>query len=116
MNFFKDDFIWAEFDEETAMIDQHYEETTLEVEMEAKKFLTHPFVPRSLDPLQWWATTGKNAFPLIYDIAMKYLFIPATSTPCERVFSSAGIILNEKRSALSDENARALVFLHENLK
>ena len=36
--------------------------------------------------------------------------------PSDRIFSSAGTIISEKRSKLSDENASMYVFLHENLK
>jgi len=47
-------------------------------------------------------------------LAKKYLPIPATSVPCERLFSTAGNIVNKKRSCLTPENVCKLVMLTEN--
>ena len=60
---------------------------------------------------------GKNAerFPTIAKVAKRYLCIPATSVPAERVFSTAGLIINEKRSSLLPENSDMLIFLNKNL-
>ena len=67
------------------------------------------------NPLEWWK---KNAFryPLLSNIARRYLIIPATSVPSERVFSAAGHIANQKRACLLPENVSMLVFLAENLQ
>lgn len=48
-------------------------------------------------------------------MAQKYLGIVASSLPSERLFSTAGNLLNAKRAALSPENVSKLVFLHETL-
>ena len=41
---------------------------------------------------------------------LKYLIIPATSAVRERVFSSAGSILEDRQSRLSDEHVNMLIF------
>jgi hypothetical protein len=41
------------------------------------------------NPLEWWKSNGKR-FPILSEMAIRYLCIPATSAPAERVFSSAG--------------------------
>ena len=46
----------------------------------------------------------------------KYLSMPATAVPSERVFSNAGYILNKRRSTLDKNVANMLVTLHTNLK
>ncbi|XP_048014184.1 E3 SUMO-protein ligase ZBED1 [Megalobrama amblycephala] len=68
----------------------------------------------SLDqcPLKWWsehtAVYGKMAH-----IARKYLGTPATTVPCERLFSLAGHIVQKRRSSLSPENVNKLVCLSD---
>ena len=58
---------------------------------------------------------GKETKEDIHKMARKYLDLPATSTPSERVFSIAGSIVNKKRACLLPENVNMLVFLYENL-
>ena len=54
-------------------------------------------------------------YPTLSKMARKYLALPATSTPSERVFSIAGSIVIKKRACLLPENVNMLVFLYENL-
>ncbi|EZA46507.1 Zinc finger BED domain-containing protein [Ooceraea biroi] len=53
----------------------------------------------NLDPLEWWKS-HENRFPLVAQLAKKYLSIPATSVASERTFSTAGNIVTAKRSCL----------------
>ena len=48
-------------------------------------------------------------------MARKYLCIPATLVPSERAFSTAGNIVNAKRSCLLPKNTNILTFLAQNL-
>jgi len=52
---------------------------------------------------------GGVAYERIYNTA------PPTSVPSERVFSTAGDILTDKRSRLSPDNAEKLLIMKENL-
>ena len=47
-------------------------------------------------------------------MAKTFWVIPATSTPSERVFSVAGIVVDRKQCALTPEMVDALVFLNKN--
>ena len=67
------------------------------------------------DPLLWWSKNSSR-YPNLTVLAKKYLAIPATSVPAERVFSTAGNIVNQKRACLLPENVNLLVFLAENLE
>lgn len=42
------------------------------------------------EPLQWWAEIGQFIYPRLAILARRYLAIPASSIPCERLFSAAG--------------------------
>jgi len=47
-------------------------------------------------------------------MAKKYLCIPATSVPAERVFSTAGDVVTAQRSQLKSEHVDRLIFLKKN--
>ena len=67
------------------------------------------------DPLKWW-NDRKHTYPLITKLVQKTFSMVATSVPSERLFSSSGNIITEKRSCLLPENADKLIFLHENIR
>jgi hypothetical protein len=64
-------------------------------------------------PLLWWKTLTVR-FPVLSKLARKYLAIPATSTPSERLFSEAGNIMTIKRTQLSPNMLENLVFCKKN--
>ena len=70
-------------------------------------------ISRKEDPFVWWRSNSSR-FPRLSYLAKKFLSIPATSTPSERVFSVAGIVVDRKRCALTPDMVNALVFLHKN--
>ena len=69
---------------------------------------------RSTNPLRWWSEQ-EAVMPELYTISRKYLNIPATSVPSERVFSKAGLICNQRRNRLSPKHINELIFLNFNL-
>ncbi|XP_041841996.1 E3 SUMO-protein ligase ZBED1-like [Melanotaenia boesemani] len=66
------------------------------------------------DPLDWWRE-HQRLYPKLSKLAKKYLSIPATSSPSERVFSTGGDVVTCLRSSLKPENVDRLVFLAKNL-
>ena len=71
--------------------------------------------------LKWWAkyemeanTKGDRAKQAICSIARKYLTPPPASVNVERLFSSAGQTMDEKRARLKPENLDKILFLREN--
>ena len=52
--------------------------------------------------VEFW-NANQHKYPLLYSIAVKYLSIPATSAPVERLFSSGGYIMRPHRSKLIPE-------------
>lgn len=80
---------------------------------ELEQYEYSPPLPSNSDPLLWWKER-EHRFPILSSIAKKYLCIPATSVPCERLFSDAGNIVTTKRASLDDDTVEQLLFLYEN--
>lgn len=80
---------------------------------EVERYIQEQDLDKNKCPLKWWEANEKK-YPKLSNLARKFLCIPATSTPSERVFSTAGNIVRAKRSCLSSENIDILVFLYEN--
>ncbi|XP_039761896.1 zinc finger BED domain-containing protein DAYSLEEPER-like [Pararge aegeria] len=65
------------------------------------------------DPSEWWLRHSK-IYPTLAEIYRSRCNIVITSVPCERIFSKAGYILNERRTRLSSSKLEKLVFLNVN--
>ena len=85
-----------------------------QTENEIKRYVDEEPPDIDINPLTWWKM-HQSRFPRIAALARNNLCIPATSTPCERLFSTAGDIITNKRARLDPENASMLCFLAENL-
>lgn len=66
------------------------------------------------DPADWWRQ-HESIYPAYAKLAKKYLAIPASSAPCERLFSVAGNVLTKRRASLSPDSTRSIVFVHEHI-
>lgn len=70
---------------------------------------------RTGDPLEWWREFGYN-YPNLSILARKKCCNMATSVPCERVFSKAGFVFNERRNRLKPSKVNQILFLNHNYK
>jgi hypothetical protein len=84
-----------------------------------KKRRTEPAIPLRDNnnekyncPLNWWKL-HEFKYKMLSILAARYLCIPATSAPSERVFSAAGLTIAKDRSRLSPDHANELIFLHD---
>lgn len=82
---------------------------------ELMRYLQEETIDTSDDPLAWWRN-NEARYPLLAMVAKKYLCICVTSTPSERIFSTAGNIVTPIRSSFIPEKVNVLVFLAKNLK
>lgn len=79
------------------------------INVELRQYLSQSVIPRHNDPLKYWQTL-KHAYPVLFNIAIKYLAITATSVPSERIFSKAGIIKSDLRNRLTPTRLNMLLF------
>lgn len=90
------------------------EESIKTLEHEMDMYEREATLPADENPLSWWQKSC-GMYPHIAQLAKTYLTIPGTSVRAERVFSSAGNIVNKKRSALAADQVDRLVFLTNNM-
>ena len=83
------------------------------VEFEMLQYINEPCC--KMDVLDFWRK-NEARFPLLALLAKKYLCIPASSVPSERIFSLAGYLVNKRRACLSAQNVDMLLFLNQNIK
>jgi len=74
---------------------------------------TSNYCNQNADVLAFWRSV-KDRFPLLSGVARKYLGVPATSVPSERVFSATSYIISNRRSALKPSSVDKLTFPHAN--
>ncbi len=65
-----------------------------------------------IDPFLWWKDRVQ-LLPTLSRLARRYLCIPATSAPSERVLSHDGLTIANARANLLPDNAAAAIFLHD---
>ncbi|KAK5911937.1 hypothetical protein CesoFtcFv8_001862 [Champsocephalus esox] len=65
------------------------------------------------DPAAWW-WNKRTTYPLLSEVPFSYLCVQASSTPSERVFSTAGDTICPERSRILPEKADMLICLNKN--
>ena len=80
------------------------------------EYLRAKKIPIECDPYGFWTVDNTVKWPILSKIATRFLSAPCTSAEAERLFSSAGLIINNLRKSLLQENAEMLLFLHHNLE
>ncbi|XP_052413836.1 E3 SUMO-protein ligase ZBED1-like [Carassius gibelio] len=83
------------------------------IEAEFNSYILIPKIHSEQDPLAWWGIHKVN-FPHLSKLAEKYLCVPATSTPSERLFSTPGNVVTCQRASLKPNKVDMLVFLSKN--
>ena len=65
--------------------------------VEKQQYLQHSNIDHHEDPwpLVWWKQNCSH-LPMLQELAKKYLCIPATSVPAERLFSKAGEVVTKE--------------------
>ena len=84
-----------------------------QTDRELKMYQDMPPTMTSDDPAAWW-WNKITTYPLLSEVAFSYLCVQASSTPSERVVSTAGDTIFPERSCILPEKADMLIFLNKN--
>lgn len=106
--------LWDFFDAQVAQSQSPKKGATNANVVEAMKFFEEPVLPRNEDPLDWWRANERD-YQLLSQLAKKYLCIPGTSVPAERLFSKEGELNSLKRNRLKPKHVHMFLFLNKNL-
>jgi len=72
-------------------------------------------VSKDAEMIDFWRE-NHAVLPHLYKVACRVLCVPASSAASERMFSTAGRLLEKRRTNLNPESTNALLFLHSNMK
>jgi len=99
----------------TASIPKPNEDTAIEKELSFYINVASKMTDEKGDILAYWKD-NKDKLPLLSGLARSVLCIPATSASSERLFSTAGRIINPQRTLLNSEKAEDLIFMNANFE
>jgi len=91
--------------------DDETETTDSDAHFAVEHYKLEPEVDQDTCPIQWWLA-HRASHPLVATLAAKFLSSPATTVPCEQLFSVASHVLNNKHASLSSSNLNKLLRLH----
>lgn len=84
--------IWSEIDSNVARFTP-LGTAKSRVIVEVQRYLDDAAITRIQDPFKWWKDQSYN-YPNLSILVKNNLYYLGTSVPCERIFSSAGLVLN----------------------
>ena len=70
-------------------------------------------VENDVEPLVWWRQKEPR-FPRVARLAKKYLALPASSAPSERMFSKMNAVVDKRRASLDPDRVERIVFIKQN--
>lgn len=105
------DHLWQHLDIE---VGRQTKSATADAIQEVQRYLAEGNIARSQDPMRYW-DNQKTIYPNLFRLSLQFLCTPASSVPCERVFSTAGEVVSKKRNRLNFKTLEKLIFLNKNL-
>jgi hypothetical protein len=107
-----DNSFWESFDSQV-MENNLNRNIRAHATVEVQRYLKDQYELRPQNPLYYWRRNGAK-FPTLYELAKKYLCPPATSVPCEHIFSKSGSLISNKRNRLKGDIVNMIVFSNGN--
>ena len=93
---------------DTIIVNQHTTGVRYNATAEINCYLAASRAQKDSDLLIWWCMFKKD-FPALAALACNYFAAPASSVPCEQLFSIAGNTITKNCNSLAPETAQALL-------
>ncbi|KAL3884855.1 hypothetical protein ACJMK2_024956 [Sinanodonta woodiana] len=91
------------------------DENPEQIDNELQRYRIERDFSLSSNPMEWWRVYS-GTYPHLSCIARKYLCVPATSEPPDRVFSLTSNATHAKWACLDSSTRNMMIFLNQNLK
>jgi len=105
--------VWSDYDQKVSDIVSTVNIDT-DVNKQIQRFLDEPLLSRQESSLEWWRSRIP-VYPCLVPVVKERLCLVATSVSSEHIFSSTGLVLNDRRRHLDSCEVRHRVFLNANL-
>ena len=105
--------VWSDYDQKVCNIVSTVNVDT-DVAKQIQRFLDEPLLSRQENSLEWWRSRIP-VYPCLVPVVRERLCLVATSVSSEHIFSSTGLVLNDRRRRLNSCEVRHRVFLNANL-
>ncbi|KAJ4924099.1 hypothetical protein JOQ06_000339 [Pogonophryne albipinna] len=99
--------------DQTVKMSRRTKNATADATVEVQRYPAELNIGRLEDPLNYWQTQ-KHVYPNLHKPAVTFLCTPASSVPCERVFSKAGEVVSKKINRLNPKTVEKILFLNKN--
>jgi len=105
--------VWSDYDQKVCNIVSSVNVDT-DIAKQMQRFLDEPLLSRQESSLEWWHSR-MPVYPCLVSVVRERLCLVATSVSSEHIFSSTGLVLNDRRRRLNSCEVRRRVFLNANL-
>lgn len=89
-------------------LDESIEEMEGGFSSELAKYLKHQITNEDFLIENWWFE-NRSMYPNLFKLFLKISCVPASSAPSERTFSTAGRIINDRRTSLLPNSVESLL-------
>ncbi|KAM9824979.1 E3 SUMO-protein ligase ZBED1-like isoform 2-T2 [Syngnathus typhle] len=106
--------LWESLDRDASEAMRRSRNASVDATLEVQRYVSDPPLGRAEDPLAYWLS-HRNVYPHLFRLAKHFLCTPASSLPCEQVFSKCGELASKKRNRLSPKSVEIVTFLNQSL-
>ena len=93
---------------------KHPQTSTTNHDSEINSYLAEPCIGPNCDPLEYWRC-HQQQYPVLQIVAKKFLSMQCTSVPSERLFSTAGQVVSDRRARLQPSTTEKILFTQKNI-